>query len=333
VQGRWNESFTAAMLTDAQGDLLGWLRLQEWYDAGSRTPRVAWVADYLGWNDDESMLAVLVDDGDQPAGEQSRREALVAAAEQARDEGPPELPSPAADGAPTVDDRIDELDLLVSAWSRAHDRLFLAAERDDAGAREEIYVALTELLNWTYTIDSVLDVIWRKRLDGNVKEDASKKVDQGVSKAIAANERLFAERGETYDEPTTGVVVAFRQREQDGEPYPSWSHVLGTMAQDVDPRIFNGLKWIRGQFVHRGVLHAVDLRQWRPGAEPRWKWRPSQELGRSASGKDKESMADYDAVLAGVDVIGSLSLIDALADAVRIFSDLLHAQEAQGAGT
>ncbi len=37
-------------------------------------------------------------------------------------------------------------------------------------------VALTELLNWTYTLDGVLDTIWRKRLDPAIKEKASLQV-------------------------------------------------------------------------------------------------------------------------------------------------------------
>ena len=76
------------------------------------------------------------------------------------------------------------------------------------------------------------------------------------------------------------------------------------------------------------MIEAVDLEQGRPGAEPRWRWQPSQRVDHATTERAASTrLLDYDAVLASRDVVGSLNLVDALADAVEIFGDLLDQQE------
>lgn len=93
------------------------------------------------------------------------------------------------------------------AWvadSVEQDRVYEAAKRTDEHARHAVYIALTELLNWTYTLDSVLDAVWRKRLDATVKEQASKRVDAEIATVIQENHQRAVAHDETWTEPTQG---------------------------------------------------------------------------------------------------------------------------------
>jgi hypothetical protein len=48
VQADWNDGFTRALLTDDEGEIVGWLRLDRWYeDPSVRTPVITWVGEYL----------------------------------------------------------------------------------------------------------------------------------------------------------------------------------------------------------------------------------------------------------------------------------------------
>lgn len=322
MEANWNADFTIAILSGEDGDLLGWLRLDHWYDVGARVPRLAWVAQYFnGAVAEPEVAVVLVDELGEPARDATRQEELAAAAHDAIAAGPPPLPPPQPAGGPAIQG-VAEIELLVDAWDASQSRLFRAANIDDESSRDRIYIALTELLNWTFTLDLVLSLLW-KHLDFATREAASQQVDAQVAAAIENNRTAFAKHGRTWVEPQSGIFAAARQRQGDHAPYPAWPLLLGMRRKDVDPRFFNGLKWVRGQAVHRGVIHAVDLRQWRPGAEPRWKWQPVCAIPHETTGKSLLQLHDYEAVVAGRDVLGSLDLWDEWHDILEIFRNLL----------
>lgn len=309
----WADDGLSAVLVDDVGNYTGRLLVNRWYEPGDQTPRLAWVAEYL---DDRELLSVFVADADAIPDE-SGRGGLLSAARTAIAQGPPTLATPDLPAS----DFGDELDLLFMAWGDAHQRLRSAAERTDEHAREHIYVALTELVSWTCTIDDVLQAVW-KGFSPAFREAKSVEVDQAVARVISRNKQQAKEHCQPYVEGPAGIFDAYRARRLSGKSYAYWSQLLALKHVDLDPRFLSGLKWIRGKFVHRGVLHAVDLRQWRPGVEPRWKWLPSSQTGQGAHGSDKMKMENYDAVVAGKDVLGSLGLTGELLDTVWLFTAL-----------
>jgi hypothetical protein len=316
MHARWKDSATALLL-DAD-EIVGWLRIAPWYDdATSAAPREAWVADYYDHACDPPVVQVLVDPDPRLADDPADREKLITAAAAAIEAGPPELPEPQLE--PAARGR-SELELLLHAWDDANGRLFTATRLRDEWAHERVYVALTEVLSWTYLLDRVLDEIWKRRLTPGTREAVSQEVDEAIADAIRNN---AASLGAKWVEPTTGVFGAYRRRGRDGRPYPSWSLAMGRMKLDLDPDFFRGLKWLRGQLVHRGVIRAVDLRQWRPGAEPRWKWKPANAIPHQTSGYERDNLRAYDAAVAGRDVLGSLSLVNELHEAATLFGRLL----------
>lgn len=89
--------------------------------------------------------------------------------------------------------------------------------------------------------------------------------------------------------------------------------------KDLDPRFFNGLKWIRGQLAHRGVIVSVDLHQWKPGAKPSWLWRTSSGIDHQTTSNEHWKMNDYDAMFGGKPVVGMLNVVTELAEVSWIF--------------
>lgn len=313
MEAIWTKDGHGAILLDAEGEYLARLKLDHWYHPGSRTPTVGWVVEYL--RESEMRNAFVAEGTGTP--EQRQRQALEDAARAVINAEPVDPLEPALPASEFG----DELDLLLTAWGQASDRLETAARRPDDHARAFIYVALSEVLSWTCTIDQVLQATW----DGfspEYREKVSAEVDAAVSDAIARAEAQAKARGVAYSEPPAAIFDAYRQRLRTGESYPYWSQALAIKLQDLDPRFLRGMHWVRGKFFHRGVLHAVDLRQWRPGAEPRWKWLPSAVVEHASHGRDRERRADYDAVVAGKDVLGSMRLNGVLLDTVWLFTRL-----------
>jgi hypothetical protein len=82
------------------------------------------------------------------------------------------------------------------------------------------------------------------------------------------------------------------------------------LAGIFQAKFFHALSWVRGQLIHAATSAPMDLRQFRPGAQPRWKWRESESFARGRPG-DPGRRA-YDQVLAGRDVVGLLGHLSEL---------------------
>lgn len=323
MQTAWRSDFSSAILSTDDGDFIGWLRRDRWYENAYAEPIVAWVAQYRDVGASEPMLlTVVVDQDAADADDEARREHLLAEAENAIRTGPPTLPGP--QWIPSVQ-RADEVDLLVEAWNAASDRVYQATKQIDSFSTDRIYIALTELLNWTVAIDDVVGTIWKKRVTDADKEVISLDVDTEIDAVIQQETAKFAAYGQTWLEPREGVFVAYRKRQQDGEPYPRWQHLLGLYRKNLDPRFFDGIRWIRGQMAHRGVIVAVDLKQWKPGAQPAWVWRPTVSIDHVTSGNatEMERLRAYDSRMAANSVLGTLNLIDELAETIEIVRRLI----------
>jgi hypothetical protein len=76
------------------------------------------------------------------------------------------------------------------------------------------------------------------------------------------------------------------------------------------------MRWLAGKLLHFDPLPAVELKQWREGEAPWWKWRPSKETfpAKRAERKSHDRSA-YDRYLAGRDLISTFNLFDALQSA------------------
>ena len=85
-----------------------------------------------------------------------------------------------------------------------------------------------------------------------------------------------------------------------------------------------GFRWLAGKLLHHGPLSAVELVQWRTGAEPRWKWRTSDDIFSPPRPEQRASQRqDYDRVVAGKDVVGGLRFNDLAYSVESLFLPLL----------
>jgi hypothetical protein len=90
-----------------------------------------------------------------------------------------------------------------------------------------------------------------------------------------------------------------------------------------------GLRWLAGKMLHFGPLPAVELRHWREGAEPRWKWRASDEIFDPREPEIRRSQRPaYDQALAGRDVLGTFNLTMVLIETEHLFFRLIRAANA-----
>src|SRR5207245_1728106 len=89
--------------------------------------------------------------------------------------------------------------------------------------------------------DSVLAVIWTKRLDPAVRDAASRLVDAELEIVIKENESRAAAHREIWTEPATGMFRAHRERQKSGDPYPSWSHLLGMKHSLAELRDYDSM--------------------------------------------------------------------------------------------
>jgi len=326
MRAHWNDNFTAAMLTADDGDIVGWLRIRPWHRPGEREPTPAWVAEVLRHDRAEPKLTskaveLPAAEADDPArrlpaaeaDDPARREHLERLAKQVLAAPLSESTDPPAGpvGPMSPDELHALLGRLLSAYADAESRFIRATELDvEAGAAAR-FVALAELLFWTYTVDEVLRTAWT-RLSPEVRERASEDADARARKTIERNRRMAAQHDFGYDDDAHRAFEAFRQRQTDGRPYAHWSSLL--LAGIFGPSFFKALAWIRGKVTHEGVPEPIEIRQLQPGTEPRWQWKRADAVVRGGRADSQRNL--YDSELAERDVVGLFSwLIEIFVDA------------------
>src|SRR5439155_7884446 len=154
-----------------------------------------------------------------------------------------------------------------------------------------------------YAVDSSFTVLWRS-LSHAKREEISRKTDEQARKAAEHN----AIRLPSFDVATNPAFAGYVRRSKDGQPYRHWSEVM--LAGVFQEHFFQAIGWVRGQLVHAATSAPMDLRQYRAGAEPRWKWRESADWARGRV--DDAGRRTYDQVLATHDVVGLLGHLTSL---------------------
>lgn len=315
VEAHWDAEATSCWLIESNGSFAGRLHVRNWWRPESRKPEVAWTIEWMNSaGDDPPLYVAPVEIPAMLATSDERRQQLVTLALTAKESGEPAVPPPAG----SIDTRewrdiADGLDRLFAAWVDAEGSFRMAAARDDgpsvAWAR---WITLTDALNRLYAIDSSLKTLWDK-LPPDLREDASVWSDLEAEKTIAHNRRILA----NFDPATASGWEAWRERQRTGKPYRHWSGPL--MAGAFHPDFFTGLRWVRGQLTYHAVPEPIELRQLRPGDEPRWKWKSAGAVSTEA-GNERPM---YEKHFAGRDVLGQFGwLIDIFVDAQRMVGRL-----------
>ena len=323
LEAHWSDDGLSAVLTD-DGGWRARLEVTRWWGDGQREPDMAWTVEWLSREDETpTMLEAPIEVPARTADGPERRAELIERALAAMS-APPAIPAPSGLPAPTPatsQEWADHIDLQITCWDLAYRDLTVAV--DERAERGEFmrYRALTDALERAYAVDSSLRVLWRG-LSKPTKERLSRETDLRAQDAIAHNVSLVP----GYDPADDGSFSGYYQRAANGQPYRHWGDLL--LAGAFQSKFFDALSWVRGQLVHAATSAPMDLRQWRAGVEPRFKWRESRDFARGRV--DDAGRRAYDEVLAGHDVTGLLShLTDVFVDARRLLTEALCEEEAK----
>jgi hypothetical protein len=301
-------------LLKEDGSIAGTLEIVTWYPPMQRRPVAAWVVSWVDTSGEEPVMhRAPVEIPAHGAAGPARRATLLQAAADARQRGPAPIAAraPALPNRPDARQRVRQAELLIDAWDRAFGQLTAAAADDGSSGTYLRYLALTELLARTYTVDRTLQGMWDD-VPADLQELASQHADDEALAAIAHNTRVVASSGRLYDPGRERGFDAFFERQRNGAPYPHWTGPLLTGV--LQEPFFRGLRWIRGHMTYRGVTDPIELWQYTDGAEPRWKWKDSAAV-TSERGNPRERKL-YDELLAGQDVLGYFShLIEVFTEA------------------
>jgi hypothetical protein len=297
-----------------------WVSLvHDWYEPGHREPQVAWVAEWLEEEDDgPGMQRVAVELGGAPAGNEARRAELLAKAEAVVGQGKPMEPSPfgfAATGFETRDELFERVKLTIYAVDTASGRVAEAARREENFAATVLSVALTEMLAWLRGFDELMTYVWQKALAPAVRQRASHAADEYLARLTS---------------PPAELTVAAAQRDHTGGAYSDWTLAVVPTGQYLHRGELQGLRWLAGKLLHYGPLPVAELRHWRIGAEPRWKWRSAEEILPPTEKEQRRKQRElYERYLRGRDVVGTILMADVLIEIEHLFGRLLRESDEQ----
>lgn len=296
--------------------------VDDWHEPGELEPHRAWVVEWIDPDDETPMMhRALVELGGAPAEEESRREELIAKAQAVIAQGQPQQPAGfgfAATGSETRAEQFERVKLTIYAVDDASGRVGSAARRKDEHTANALSVALVEMMAWLRGLDELMTHIWQHVLTAAVRERASQATDESL--------------GRRKEAPPRELIEEITARERDGNPYEDWTFALLAKGAYLSRNELQGLRWLAGKLLHFGPLPAAELRHWRAGAGPRWKWRAADELFPSTLGEQRPSQrAAYEKHLRGRDIVGTVSLITTLIEAEYLFYRLLRdSDEEQG---
>lgn len=300
VDARWSDDGLNALLQGRDGSWLAHLRVEQWYGDQQLEAELAWVASWLDpEHETPTMLSAAIERPAMTADTPVRRRKLIEGALAVMAD-PPEVPAPFAAPAPTprdADEWAAHVELQLSCWDEAFGELMQACSQTGPAADYGRYRTLTQALEWAYSMDCSLGVLWQT-LPGEEREQMSLETDERARKAAEHN----AAGRLPFDVETDPAFAGYVRRLRDRQPYSHWGEVM--LAGIFQARFFQALSWVRGQLIHAATSAPMDLRQFRPGAEPRWKWRESESFARGRP--DDPGRRVYDRMLAGHDVVGLL---------------------------
>jgi hypothetical protein len=321
----WAENGLSAYLRASEDAPDVRLRVEQWFPDQQLEGQPAWIASWLDPTQEETtMLEAPIEQPALVAEDNQRRQHLAKLAIEASRQPPPKIPEPFAAHGPTpkgAAEWADHHDLQLIAWDEAFGELINACGDMSETGELRRYRSLTQALDWAYALDSSLNLLWKRMLPEEVREEASKKTDERAQRAAKHN----AESPLTFHLDTDPAFAGYVARLKDHRPYSHWGEVM--LSGIFQAQFFLAIGWVRGQLIHAATAAPLEMRQFRPGAEPRWKWRASEEFFRGrASDSGKKA---YEHLLAGNDVIGLLShLIDVFHEAGMYLRKLLRSTEA-----
>jgi len=311
----WQSDGTHARLRDEDDGLWATLRLaDDWYEPGRREPVRAWVVEWLDSNKDESPMArTRLDVAAQPAPDEDTMARLSeAGAAVARTAAPtePEAFGHAETGLARGSEVYRRIELISHAIQEAQGRLDTAARIVEPWGAHRVLIALTEALGWVRALDDAMNHIWRG-LSDELRADITTRIDEALERP--AWDPKF-------------VAWAKTQRRESG--YADWTLGLLIRSAGLPREDLRGMRWLAGKLLHFGPLPAVELKQWREGEPPRWKWRPSKEIFPVKRGERRShDRLAYDRCLADRDVIGRFNLFHALLATEFLARDLTGRSE------
>jgi hypothetical protein len=159
-------------------------------------------------------------------------------------------------------------------------------------------------------LDELMTYVWEKAVTTDVRNRASEATDAYVARL-------------TSPPPELSAAVAERARTR--EPYADWTFALVAKGSYLQRGDLRGLRWLAGKLLHYGPLPAAEMRHWRAGAEPRWKWRAADAIFPPSEGEKQPSQrAAYEKHLRGRDVVGTVLMTDPLIETEYLFYRLLR---------
>jgi hypothetical protein len=318
----WREDFgSAAVMRD--GHFAGTLRPEWWWAEPSGEPLVAWVAACMDPTSKE-MITVCVEVPAAAVGAEREAEMLEKARD-AIDAGPPAVPGPATApiaAKPSAEEVSEQLGRVIAAWVSSLDELWAVAEKRDPNPNYSLYFNLVHTLNWAYTVDQALQAGWN-RVPTALQVPASQKTDAEIEAALEERRTRGVSEKALGEDPT--FVPYFTRKAAKGRPYGDWASLV--VAGAFHERFFEGLNWVSGKMRHNAAELPIELRQMRPGGEPRWKWKVADAIA-AAEDKEKRGRASYERHLSEKDLLGLFSwLVDIYVEAEMLVVKLLREAE------
>jgi len=315
VTVNWRNDGTGGSVHE-DGQLVGFINLaRDWYEPEQTEPRPAWVIEWLADGIDWTQRSLIELDAATELNPE-RIEDLTVKAQRVIELGPP--PEPLAfgfgkSGLSSNAETRETIALTSHAVQGAEARLHDAARSEREDAASLINIAAVEVAAWLRTLDDMITAVWRRRISHADREAVSQQVDAAIARP-GVQPGLIAD--------------ASAKRRQTSEPYDDWTIALLVRSVYLPRDELRGLRWLAGVLLHRGPLSTVELRQWRAGEAPRWKWRVADDivpLTRRPGERngDKEDRQAYERVIAGRDVLGSLNLFTVLVEMEHLFLSLL----------
>jgi hypothetical protein len=299
-----------AALRDEDDGLWATLRLvDDWYMPECREPERAWVVEWLDRSDEEpQMTRTRLDALEQPAPDEDTMARLSEAAAVVARMAPPAEPEPFGHAETGVGRDIEihrRIELISHAIQEAEGRLNDAARTTASWGADRVLISLTEALGWVRALDDAMNHVWRG-LSGEARGDITARIDEALERP--GWDRKF-------------VAWAKAQRNETG--YSDWTLGLLVRSAGLPREDLRGMRWLAGKLLHFGPLPAAEMKQWREGEAPRWKWRPSREIFPASRGERKShDRLAYDRYLAGRDLIGTFNFFNALLAAEFLAWDL-----------
>ncbi len=315
IRVNWRDDGTGGSVHE-NGDLVGFIRLvNDWYGPGQTEPCAAWVIEWVAEGIDWTQRS-LIDLDAAPVLDRERIENLATKAREVIDLGPPPEPMAFGFGKTGLSSNAEQremIELTSHAVQAAEARLHDAARDGQAYAASLINIAVVEVAAWLRTLDDLLTAVWRGRLTDADREAVSNQVDAAIARPGIQPGLIDDARG---------------ARRRTGAPYDDWTIPLLSRGVYLPRGELRGLRWLAGILLHRGPLSTVEMKHWRQGEQPRWRWRAADDVVPPGMRKgerkhDEEDRKAYERLIQGRDVLGSLNLFHVVVEVKFLFTSLL----------